>query len=123
MIDWEAASDQYEPWFDLTTAPAAPDVLAHRQTGGPFQEVAERVLAPTHWTGAEMRTAIEARWDFPLPAAWGITLSTMRLALRHATKGSAMPNQYADLVRLASADTAVRDHLVSIGSTVQGRSS
>lgn len=108
LVDWEAAGNDYEPWFDLTTAPAATVILACRQTGRPPAIVALPVLSDKGWTGTAMSGVLRKRWTHPFPIGWAVTLTTMHMALRRAAENRAMPSDYVGLVSLLAADSAIR---------------
>ena len=108
FLDWEAARDDYEPWFDLTTAPPAAVVLGCRQTGQTPGQVAPVVLSRTAWAGASMSREIEKHWNQSFPIGWAILLTTMRMALRRSNEGRTMHSEYSSLVAQLAADPHIR---------------
>jgi aminoglycoside phosphotransferase (APT) family kinase protein len=88
FVDWEQARPSSEPWFDVSYLPLALAGMARRQRDEPsLQRATAWALAPGGWTGSIIRAQLRQRWDYPLPIAWAITLTSMWKALRLQREG------------------------------------
>jgi aminoglycoside phosphotransferase (APT) family kinase protein len=108
LVDWEAARSDYEPWFDLATAPVAAVILARRQTGQSVTEAATTVLSEDGWVGSTLATTVRRNWIWDLPIGWAVALVSMRMANRRMAEDRAMPSDYVDLALALITDRSLR---------------
>jgi hypothetical protein len=83
LLDWEHASGESQPWFDLAQAPGATARLAKRQSGAESsREAAMTTLGGSKWAGEVLRTEMERVWDNRMPLGWAVALASMATAIR-----------------------------------------
>ena len=107
LVDWEAASPDYEPWFDLATAPVAAAILASRQTGCPVMEAVTSVLPEESWVGRNLTSTMRRYWRWEIPIGWAVALTCMRMAIRRSAQGRTMASDYGTLAMSLIADRSV----------------
>lgn len=83
FVDWEHASSEADPWFDVAYAPLATGRMGVRQLPErPARDVCSEVLDSDGWVGKRLRSAMEDAWSFPIPLSTAVVLSAMEAALR-----------------------------------------
>lgn len=88
LLDWEHASADSPPWLDASYTPVAAILLALGQDApGSVSEVASRILGRGSWVGSILEDELGRVWNHPLPLAWAVTLTAMRVGLRQETAG------------------------------------
>jgi hypothetical protein len=109
FLDWEHASAQSEPWFDIAYAPGALMLLAQRQNGFPsVRDAALAVLGADAWAGRVLRQEMERAWRHPLPLAWAVALVVMSTAVRRRNHGRSGWASWRDIALCLIADREFR---------------
>jgi aminoglycoside phosphotransferase (APT) family kinase protein len=112
LLDWEHASADSQPWFDLAQSPGATARLAKRQMGADSsREAAMRALGRSGWAGDVLRTEIERVWDNRMPLGWAVALTSMATAIRQAQDARMGAEDWTELTAALLADDELRTEL------------
>jgi hypothetical protein len=112
LLDWEHASAESQPWFDLAQSPGATARLARRQTGaGSSREAAMRALGRQGWAGEVLRAEMERIWDDRMPLGWAVALASMATAIRQADDARMGAEDWTELTAALFADDELRSEL------------
>lgn len=109
FLDWEHASAQSEPWFDIAYAPGALALLAQRQNAFPsVRDAGLSVLGTDAWTGRVLRQEMKRAWRHPLPLSWAVALVVMSTAVRRRSHGRSGWASWGELALCLVADREFR---------------
>jgi hypothetical protein len=112
LLDWEHASAESQPWFDLAQSPGATARLAKRQTGAASsREAAMRALGRSGWAGQVLRAELDRIWDNRMPLGWAVALASMATAIRQADDARMGAEDWTELTAALFTDDELRAEL------------
>jgi hypothetical protein len=112
LLDWEHASAESQPWFDLAQSPGATARLAKRQMGaGSSREAAMRALGRSGWAGEVLRSEMESAREDRIPVGWAVALASMATAVRQADDARMGAEDWSELTAALLADDELRAEL------------
>jgi len=109
FLDWEHASAESQPWFDVAYAPGSLTLLAHRQSGSSsVRDAALGCLPTVRWPGQVLRQEMDRTWSHPLPIQWAVALVAMSTALRRHHGGRKGWTDWGEIALCLLADDGFR---------------
>jgi len=97
VVDWEHASPESEPWYDIASAPGRMCHLALTQLGlSSMKDAALRVLPTDTWHGRILSNEMDSVWAYDVPLGWAVALSAMSVAKRHHDEGRQEPSPWGE---------------------------
>lgn len=112
FVDWEHASADCPPWFDVAFAPVITSHLAMRMDQIPsVKNAALSVLDPGTAIGSILERRMKESWDYPISLSWAVALAAMVGAMRRVDEKREGSTEWAELVWLLLCDDDFRSRV------------